>query len=170
MKPLCLIARTSARLRFAAVALFSFALIAGGLVLQKIEHIDPCPMCIMQRYAFVTVGILALIAALHNKASRIYAALLGLASLAGLGIAARQSWLQWFPPKFAECGPDLDFMLNSFPLGRALPMIFQGSGDCSIVDWTFLGLSIANYSALAFIAVTVVAASILVRGRCACCR
>ncbi|WP_417070083.1 disulfide bond formation protein B [Niveibacterium terrae] len=170
MKSLCLIARTSDRLRFAAVALLSFALISGGLILQKIEHIDPCPMCIMQRYAFVIAGILALIAALHNRGSKIYATLLGLTSLVGLGIAARQSWLQWFPPKLAECGPDLDYMLNSFPLGRALPMIFQGSGDCSIVDWTFLGLSIANYSALAFTAVTVVAVSILLRGRCCCCR
>ena len=173
MKPLCLIARTSARQRFAAVALVCFALIGAALALQSIQHVEPCPMCIMQRYAYAVAGIVALIAALHNplgRGLRIWASLLGLASLTGFGIAARQSWLQWFPPKFVECGPDLSYMLNSFPLGRALPMIFKGDGDCSIIDWTFLGLSLANYSALAFLETAAVAASLLLRGRCSCCR
>ena len=42
-------------------------------------------------------------------------------------------------------------MIETFPLQRALPMIFKGSGDCSKVDWTFLGLSIANWSFVAFV-------------------
>jgi disulfide bond formation protein DsbB len=32
-------------------------------------------------------------------------------------------------------------------------MIFKGSGDCSAVDWTFLGGSIANWSFLCFCAI-----------------
>jgi disulfide bond formation protein DsbB len=50
-------------------------------------------------------------------------------------------------------------MIETFPLQRALPMIFRGAGDCSQVDWTFLGLSIANWS---FIAFTVFAVLLLI--------
>jgi disulfide bond formation protein DsbB len=42
-------------------------------------------------------------------------------------------------------------------------MIFKGSGDCSKVDWTFLSLSIANWSFLAFTAISLVAL-VLLRG------
>ena len=36
-------------------------------------------------------------------------------------------------------------------------MIFKGGGDCSQVDWTFLGGSIANWSFLAFVVLAVLA-------------
>jgi len=49
-----------------------------------------------------------------------------------------------------SCGRDIYGMIETFPLQRALPMIFKGSGDCSKIDWTFLGLSIANWSFIAF--------------------
>jgi disulfide bond formation protein DsbB len=42
-------------------------------------------------------------------------------------------------------------MIETFPLKRALPMIFRGGGDCTQIDWTFLGLSIANWSFIAFV-------------------
>jgi len=76
----------------------------------------------------------------------------GLTALAAFGAvtAARQSWLQWFPPEVYSCGRDFYGMIESFPLRRAIPMIFKGSGDCTQIDWTFLGLSIANWSFLNF--------------------
>jgi len=72
--------------------------------------------------------------------------------LAGFGafVAARQSWLQWYPPEEASCGRDFYGMIETFPLQRAVPMIFKGSGDCAAIDWTFLGLTIANWSFLNF--------------------
>jgi disulfide bond formation protein DsbB len=42
-------------------------------------------------------------------------------------------------------------------------MIFRGSGDCTKVDWTFLGLSIANWSALAFLGLLAFGAWVLWR-------
>ncbi|MCX9156965.1 disulfide bond formation protein B [Niveibacterium sp. 24ML] len=163
-----MITRFSQRQRFTAIAVFCFGLLASGLVLQTIKNVQPCPMCIMQRYAFAAAGLLALLAALHNPRGRGgfgYALMTSLVALTGLGIAARQSWLQWFPPKFVECGPDLEFMMNSFPIAQALPMIFQGSGDCAKVDWTLFGLTIANLSGLAFIAIFLVALSVLLQRR-----
>ena len=72
---------------------------------------------------------------------------------AGFGafVAARQSWLQWYPPEIVTCGRDFYGMVENFPINRAIPMIFKGSGDCTKVDWTFLGGSIANWSFLAFV-------------------
>ena len=56
-------------------------------------------------------------------------------------------------------------MVENFPLQRAIPMIFKGSGDCTKIDWTFLGASIANWSFLSFCAITVVALALLWRSK-----
>jgi len=72
-------------------------------------------------------------------------------SISGAYVAARQSWLQWYPPEVVSCGRDFYGMIETFPLKRAIPMIFKGGGDCSNVDWTFLGGSIANWSFVAFV-------------------
>jgi disulfide bond formation protein DsbB len=83
------------------------------------------------------------------------AALGSVLALGGAFVAARQSWLQWYPPEVLSCGRDFYGMVESFPLQRAIPMIFRGGGDCSKVDWTFLGGSIANWSFVAFVAMAV---------------
>ena len=69
----------------------------------------------------------------------------------GAFTAARQSWLQWFPPEVSMCGRDFFGMIENYPIRRAIPMIFKGSGDCSAVDWTFLGGTIANWSFVWFV-------------------
>jgi protein dithiol:quinone oxidoreductase len=138
---------------FAAVFLACAGLIGFGVALQHYANLEPCPMCVMQRYAFVVCGIVALLAVLHNPegfGARVYGIVLALLAILGGSISARQSWIQLYPPKVADCGPDLEFMLDSFPLAQALPMIFHGAGDCSKVQWTFLGLSIPNWALLWF--------------------
>ena len=127
-------------------------MLAFGLYLQYHLNIEPCPMCIVQRDALVVVAIFAALAgAIGKKSMQIAGAALVLVSAVfGAFVAARQSWLQWYPPEVATCGRDFYGMIESFPLSRAIPMIFRGSGDCAVVDWTFLGGSIANWSFLAF--------------------
>jgi disulfide bond formation protein DsbB len=78
-------------------------------------------------------------------------------------VAARQSFLQWYPPEVATCGRDLYGMIETFPLKRAIPMIFKGGGDCTVVDWTFLGGSIANWSFVCFASIGVLALVFAVR-------
>jgi disulfide bond formation protein DsbB len=71
----------------------------------------------------------------------------------GAAAASRQVWLQHLPAdKVPQCGPDLFFMLENFPLSRTLTTLFSGTGECAVVDWTFLGLSIAEWSLLWFVA------------------
>ncbi|CAN5497486.1 disulfide bond formation protein B [soil metagenome] len=134
-------------------------LLAFGLYLQHVVGLEPCPMCIVQRYALVLVAIVAAIGAAGGRVRGLLFTSVVLAIvLAGLGAftAARQSWLQWYPPESASCGRDIYGMIETFPLQRAIPMIFRGSGDCSKVDWTFLGGSIANWSFVCFVGVIVV--------------
>ena len=122
-------------------------------------------MCIVQRYALILVGVLALLAAIFKGR----AAHLGLSVLAllmsgfGAFVAARQSFLQWYPPEVVSCGRDFYGMIETFPLKRAVPMIFKGSGDCTKIDWTFLGLSIANWSFVCFAVFSAVLLLLLAR-------
>lgn len=141
-------------------------LLAYGFWLQHVMHLEPCPMCILQRYAFVLVALIALAGAIHNPRTvglRVYAALLAVSALAGGGVATWQSWLQHHPPKVADCGPGLEYMVQELPLSEMLPMIFRGSGDCSKVDWTFLGLSIAEWSLVCFVGILTTAVVVWVR-------
>jgi len=150
----------------ALIAVACVALLAFGLYLQHAIGLEPCPMCIVQRYLFILVALAAGIGALlPSCATRWSAGVMALLSLTGAGVAARQSWLQWFPPEVTTCGRDLFGMIESFPLKRVIPMVFRGSGDCSAVDWTFLGLSIANWSFLNFVLVGVIGLALLLRRR-----
>ena len=93
-----------------------------------------------------------------------FAALALLAAGFGAFVAARQSWLQWYPPEIATCGRDFYGMIENYSISRAVPMIFRGSGDCAAVDWSFLGGSIANWSFICFAIMSVAVLVLLVRG------
>jgi len=148
----------SSRHLFLAVFLVCAGLLGFGLYLQHVQHLEPCPLCILQRYAFVATGIFALIGALHRPArvgSALYGLLIALAAGAGAGVAGRQVWLQHNPTPALDCGPDLDYMLGAFPLSQVLPKIFKGEGDCAKVVWNFLGLSIPEWALLWFVLLAV---------------
>lgn len=150
--------RLTPRIVFLAIFLGSAALIGFAIYLQEKMGLEPCAMCILQRYAFVAVGITALVAALHGPrrgvALKFYAVVLVLFALVGGGTAVRQSWLQHNPPKSQSCGQELEFYIENFPLSQALPKIFAGSGDCAEVKWRFLGLSIAEWALVWFVIFT----------------
>ncbi len=143
------------RLALGWVAAASVAMLAFGLYLQHVVGLEPCPMCIVQRYALVLVAVVAGVTACASRKGLLATGSSLMVLLSGLGafVAARQSFLQWYPPQEASCGRDLYGMIETFPLKRAVPMIFKGSGDCSKVDWTFLGGSIANWSFVCFVAI-----------------
>ena len=122
-------------------------------------------MCIVQRYALVLVAIVAGITALTSSRRSLLTGSALLVILSGFGafVAARQSFLQWYPPEVVSCGRDFYGMIETFPLKRAIPMIFKGSGDCSKVDWTFLGGSIANWSFVSFFVIGLILLVLIAR-------
>jgi disulfide bond formation protein DsbB len=148
------------RLVYGAMFAVCAGLIGFAMYLQHDLGLEPCPMCILQRYAFILIGLIALAAAVHDpqRAGRwIYSVLLVLIGGAGAGVAARHAWLERNPPKIFDCGADLGYMMDSFPLTEALPMIFRGTGDCTKVLWRFLGLSIAEWALVWFFIFTAAA-------------
>jgi disulfide bond formation protein DsbB len=130
-------------------------LIAFALYLQYVKGEDPCPLCMLQRIGFIALGLIFLIASLHSpgrNAAMVYGAVLVVLALAGAAIAGRQVWLQSLPKSMVPaCGPGLDFILERFPLRKALDMVLRGSGECAEKGWTFLGLSIAGWSLVWFV-------------------
>lgn len=140
----------SFRAMFLAVLACCLGVLGFGLYLQHGLHLEPCPLCVLQRMAFIAIGLTALVAFLHNPGivgRMLYGFLLALFSAAGGAVAIRNLWLQSLPPdQVPECGPGLDYMLEAFPLSKALPMIFQGSGECAKVEWTMFGLAIPAWA------------------------
>jgi disulfide bond formation protein DsbB len=148
------------------IAAVCVGLLAFGLYLQHVVGLEPCPMCIVQRYVMILIALCALGGSFlsSRRASLVTGGVLVLLAGSGAYVAARQSWLQWYPPEVVSCGRDFYGMIETFPLKRAIPMIFKGGGDCSQVDWTFLGGSIANWSFLCFVALAVLALATTWRG------
>jgi protein dithiol:quinone oxidoreductase len=147
------------------VCLTCVGLLAFGLYLQHAQGLEPCPMCVVQRYTLVLIALCAGLGAALGKPLAMRVLAYGAVFFAGFGafVAARQSWLQWYPPEMPSCGRDIYGMIETFPLQRLVPMIFKGSGDCSKVDWTFLGASIANWSFVAQGGILVVTLYLLLR-------
>lgn len=136
-------------------------LVGYALYLQYFRNQEPCPLCILQRIAFIALGVIFLVGAVHDPGrtgARLYGVLALLTAAIGGAIAGRQVYLQSLPKdQVPECGPGLEFMLEQFPLTRALEMVLKGSGECAEVGWRLLGLSIAGWSLVFFIALGVLA-------------
>ena len=139
---------------FAAIFAACAAMLATAIFyFQEELGLDPCPMCILSRYTFIVIGVVALAAAIHGprgRAPKVYASLITLFAIVGIGISLRHSYLQHFPPATESCGGDLEMLVSTLPLTQALPRIFQGTGSCSQVDWKMLGLSIPEWALVWF--------------------
>lgn len=134
-----------------AVALVSMILLAVALYLQHVMNMLPCPLCVLQRYAFAAVAIICLIAAGRRSpgAQRAGSGLAAVAALAGLGIAGYHLWIKANPT--ISCGIDpLETSLNTIPTARLLPFLFQADGLCTTEYEPILGLSIPQWSFIWF--------------------
>ncbi|MDN5924986.1 MAG: disulfide bond formation protein B [Xanthomonadales bacterium] len=130
------------------------AVLAYAVFVQFVKHIEPCPLCIMQRVVFIAMGIVFLVGAVHAPRAGGrwgYLILLVLLALAGIGVAARHLWLQSLPPdQVPSCGPGLSYMLDAFPIGKTIKLVFTGSGECAVINWSFLGLAMPAWSLICY--------------------
>lgn len=151
----------SFRLQYALGSFFCAALLAYALYQQHVEFLDPCPLCIFQRIAFMVLGGFFLLGAIHGPGRlgrRIYGVLTGLSAAIGASIAGWHVHLQNLPPdEVPACGPGLDYMLEAFPMRQVLEKVFTGSGECAKVDWSFLGLSMPAWVGLWFVGLGIAA-------------
>ena len=151
--------RLSRRQGFFLVAVGCAAAMAFALYSQYVLHLEPCPLCIFQRVGVISVGIIALLAALHNPGRtgyKVWGVLGVLAAMAGGTVSLRQLWLQSLPEDLVPaCGPGLDYLMENSPMWDVLSKVFKGSGECAKVDWTFLGHAMPFWVAVFFIGVIV---------------
>jgi disulfide bond formation protein DsbB len=133
------------------------AMMAYALYAEHVLFLMPCPLCVMQRIAVISLGIfflLAFIQGANGNGRFAYAFLIAVATLAGAGVAGWHVRLQNLPAdQVPSCGAGLDYMLESFPLADVLKMVFSGSGECASIDWLFLGLSMPAWVLIAVLAV-----------------
>jgi len=143
------------RQSYAIILTSIIGLMGYGLYTQYYQGLDPCPLCMTQRFFYCLIGFLALLGLIHNPAStgrKVYGGLMALAATGGITSAGRQVWLQHLPPEqVPACGPSLEYMLESFPFSETLKRLVMGDGNCAEVVWSFLGLSMGEWSLLWFI-------------------
>lgn len=153
--------RWSFRAQFLSGFLACAALLAYAFYVQFEMQIQPCPFCIFQRLAFAAAGVVFLLGGLHAPRSSgvraAYGVLAFIASAVGAGVAARHAWVQLFPPEIPICGPGLNYMLESQPWLGVVRKVLTASGDCSNIDWRFLGLSMPMWCLVWFAALGVLA-------------
>ena len=146
-------------------AITCIAMLAVGLYLQQVLDMLPCPLCILQRYAFAAVALACLVTVgLPAPATRIGAALAGAASLTGAGIAIRHLWVKAHPT--VSCGIDpLETSLNKILTAQWFPTLFQADGLCTTEYDPILGLSIPQWALVWFTVFAIVTAAIAIAKR-----
>ena len=145
-------------------------MVAFALFSQYYLDLEPCPLCIFQRVAVMALGAIFLLGTIHNPATsfgrRAYGQLIVIAALLGAAVAGRHSWLQHLPPeKVPSCGPGLSYWLDNLPMTSVLNKVFAGSGECAEVEWSMFGLSMPEWTLVAFIAFALYGFKVLIKGR-----
>jgi disulfide bond formation protein DsbB len=158
-----LVALISPQRGFAFIGIGAIALVVVSVVLTGALDLAPCPLCIFQRMLYLLLAALALTAAAWPRL-RLGAGTLALVvTLGGLTTAAYQSWIQAYPPTGLSCGPGNPGLIEQlvYWAGAKVQWLFTAWGDCTRREWALLGLSIANWSALAFLGFTAALALLL---------
>jgi disulfide bond formation protein DsbB len=122
--------------------LIGLGLVVGAYLFQLIGYYDPCPLCILQRWAFGFIAVCGLILFIPNLYSLINKIILLAASLFSLGggmIAGRQIYLQHLPAdQIPTCAPPMDFLIDTLPFVELIQTILLGDGNCAEYQWRFI--------------------------------
>lgn len=141
---------------------------AFALYLEHFQGLEPCPLCVFQRLGLIGLGFFSLLAFLHAPRSvvlrRVYTGLGSIAILWSAAVALRHVWLQSLPAdQVPSCGPGLDYLVSALPLSSVLEQVLSGSGECAVVDWSLMGLSLPVWSAAFFVVLSVMSLWLLLR-------
>jgi disulfide bond formation protein DsbB len=134
-------------------------MMAAALYLEHVVGLAPCPLCIVQRICVIGFGLVCLVAAIHDPRKvgrRVYSVIALLFVLAGGATAIRQIWLQTIPAdQLPSCLPSLEYMMDALPFQDIARLVLHGTAECAEVSWTLIGLSIPEWTLLAFIAMAI---------------
>lgn len=133
---------------FAFYAFLSICFLGTALFFQYVFDMQPCSLCIYQRYPWLMVAILGLLGfSLSSKAAyRFLTALIFIALLLGAAIAfyhfgVEQKW--WNDHFICESRIDTE---NYETFKQQL--LATKTVDCSKVQWSLFGISMTGYNAI----------------------
>ena len=142
-------------------------LVGASFYVQHVLDVEPCPLCIIQRFTYLALAVVFLVAALAQSGNSLQRGLLWLAALltlGGLGVAGYQTYLQLSPPSLATtCSASLSYMLETLSVTDVLAQLLNAKGDCSDTSFKVLGLTLAQASLIIFTGFTLVLGTVLVR-------
>ncbi|HEV2702890.1 MAG TPA: disulfide bond formation protein B [Steroidobacteraceae bacterium] len=128
----------------ACLGMYAFALYT-----QYYENLEPCPLCMFQRIGVVALGIVFLVAAIHNPRRRgawVYAGLIGVVALITIGVAARHLYIQSQPPgSIPACGAPLNVLIQMFHVWQVVAKVLHAGGECAVVSWALWGVSMPGW-------------------------
>lgn len=135
----------------------SALMLGAAFWFQHVEGLEPCPLCVAQRWAHGAALALAFFAAF--LATRRTAAglllLVGLAFLAGAGIAAYHVGVEqhWFASAFCGGGETLATTVEELKA----QLLATEVARCDEIPWSLLGLSMAGWNLLVSAALAAIA-------------
>ena len=136
--------------RYVPVALLLIAVTALGsaYTVEFAYSLEPCVLCMYQRIPFAVIGFLGVLAYLFKgrRAMVVLTALAGIVLLIGAGLASYHVGVEkhWWA-SVASCGGAPDQVLSMEEFQVLLQQ--EPEKDCSEIDWTFFGISMATYNA-----------------------
>ncbi len=137
-----------------SVLFLSGILLAAGIFMEHAMSLEPCALCMMQRFWLLMGAFVALAGIMHNPNWGIYPLLTAACAVTGTGFSLRQLWLQNLPAdQVPACGPGFTYMAENFPVWELIVAMTSGSGNCAEVSWSFIGLSIPAWLSVFFAAI-----------------
>ncbi|MDF3019022.1 MAG: hypothetical protein K0Q92_325 [Steroidobacteraceae bacterium] len=139
-----------------ACALICAGMLGYAIYAEKYLGFVPCPLCMFQRVCIGALGVVFLIAALHparRVGSIVYGVLVFITAGAATWVAGRHVWIQGQPHgAVPACGAPLDTLMDMFPVFEVVRKVMTGGGECGVIDWTLLGVSMPGWVLIAAVA------------------
>ncbi|MCE1118760.1 MULTISPECIES: disulfide bond formation protein B [Pseudomonas] len=133
--------------------LASFAVLVASFRLESVVGLVPCALCFSQRLMLGLYALTSLVAVIHLpgvRGLRGYAWLTLLCAVAGALLAGRHVWLQGAPLPVVDCQLPVTQLMQQ-PIGEIARLLLLGSTDCVSISWSFLDLTLPEWSLLAFL-------------------
>lgn len=146
---------------WAAVA--SAVMLATAHAFQTFGGLEPCILCLRQRevyWAALTVGLAGFAIARMRKAppwtNRAVAGVLTLVFLVGVAVAVYHAGAEWkWWPGPAACGVGSGAGASAADMAALVGGARIEAPRCDEAAWVFLGLSMAGWNALAYLALAI---------------
>jgi len=133
----------------AAIGLLALAAVASAVIAQYVFDMQPCPWCVLQRFIYLVLAVLALAGAfIAGRARRILAWLGLLVALSGVGAAL---WQQLAAVNENSCDLSLaERITTGLHLDRLAPQLFIAYASCADAAVNVLGIPFAVWSCAMF--------------------